>query len=41
MIDPKTELEKMVCYEAYAAFASSAVLEEKLKKRKCGSFLQK
>lgn len=32
MIDPKTELEKMVCYEAYAAFASSAVLEEKLKK---------
>ena len=34
MIDPKTELEKMVCYEAYAAFASSAVLEEKLKKEK-------
>ena len=32
MIDPKTELEKMVCYEAYAAFASSEVLEEKLKK---------
>ena len=32
MIDPKTELEKMVCYEAYAAFASSAVLEKKLKK---------
>ena len=31
MIDPKTELEKMVCYEAYAAFASSEVLEEKLK----------
>ena len=32
MIDPKTELEKMVCYEAYVAFASSEVLEEKLKK---------
>ena len=32
MIDPKTELEKVVCYEAYAAFASSEVLEEKLKK---------
>ena len=32
LIDPKTELEKMVCYEAYAAFASSEVLEEKLKK---------
>ncbi len=32
MIDPKTELEKMVCYEAYSAFASAEVLEEKLKK---------
>ena len=38
MIDPKTELEKMVCYEAYAAFASSEVLEEKLKKRNVEAF---
>ena len=30
LIDPKTELEKKVCYEAYTAFAASEVLTKKL-----------
>ena len=33
MIDPKTELEKVVCYEAYAAFASSESFGRKAEKR--------